>query len=330
MENLVSKGPPANAGALVSSWLDSLVPATRKAYLESLRDFANWNIKREGPPVETDPVGYYASAFLANGPGAANFAAMEFQTALKARGLAPSTVNLKIQALRALCKMGRLMGLVTWGLDVRQLRTEPYRDTRGPGLTGVQALYETATRGKPRVQLRDRAILSLLFAMGLRSHEILQLDMPDLDLAKNRLAVTGKGRLEPRWLTVPPGAKNDLAAWLRARGELLEGWGMPEAPPVFFSFHHGYRAERLGKTGLWYLLRTLGARTGGLGAVRPHGIRHTAATTVLELTGGDIAAAQRFGRWADPKPVMIYNDNREDVAGELAGKLDALIHRETA
>lgn len=320
-----------DAGAVVNAWLDSLVPATRKAYLEALRDFTNWKTEREGPPVGNDPVGYYATAFLAGGPGAANLCALEFQTALSARGLAPSTVNLKIQALRALCKVGRMMGLITWGIDVRQLRAEPYRDTRGPGLTGVRALLDTARQGKPRVSLRDTALLSLLFSMGLRSHEILRLDMPDLDLPKNRLAVTGKGHLEPRWLTIPPGAKSDLLAWLAARGELLAGWGMPlEAGPVFFSFHHGRRAARLGKTGLWYLLRTLGARTGGLGAVRPHGIRHTAATTVLELTGGDIAAAQRFGRWADPKPVMIYNDNREDVAGVLAGQLDALIHPEGA
>jgi integrase/recombinase XerC len=325
MQNLVPAHP--SAGALVASWLESLVPATRKAYLESLRDYASWKSKREGPPVEHEPVGYYASAFLAGGPGAANLAALEFQTALKARSLAPATVNLKIQALRALCKMGRMMGIITWGLDVRQLRSEPYRDTRGPGLTGVQALFATAQRGKPFVCLRDTALLSMLFSMGLRSHEVLRLNMPDLDLAKNRLAVTGKGFLEPKWLTIPPGAKGDLLAWLAARGELLAGLGIPAADPVFFSFHHGHRTERLGKTGLWYLMRTLGARTGGLGAVRPHGIRHTAATTVLELTGGDLAAAQRFGRWADPKPVMIYNDNREDVAGELAGKLDALIHR---
>lgn len=317
-----------DAGTVVHAWLNSLVPATRKAYLDSLRDFTAWKTKREGLPAGQDGVGYFASAFLAGGPGPANLTAMEFQTDLKGRGLAPATVNLKIQALRALCKMGRMMGFITWGLDVRQLKTTPYRDTRGPGLTGVQALFATAKRGKPRVHLRDTAILAMLFSMGLRSHEILRLDMPDLELAKNRLAVTGKGFLEPKWLTIPPGAKNDLSAWLGARGELLEGWGMPEAAPVFFSFHHGHRAERLGKTGLWYLLQTLGARTGGLGAVRPHGIRHTAATTVLELTGGDIAAAQRFGRWADPKPVMIYNDNREDVAGELAGKLDALIHQE--
>lgn len=277
--------------------------------------------------MNVDPIKYHASAFLGGGPGAANLAAMEFQTALRERGLAPSTVNLRVQALRALCKVGRLMGVITWGLDVRQLKAVPYRDTTGPGVPGVQALFEEAKRGRAPVKDRDVALLALLFSMGLRSHEVLGLDVDHLDLRKNRLAVTGKGTLEPRWLTVPPGAKSDLLAWLEARGDLLAGWGITAAiAPVFFSFHHAHKTARLGKTGLWYLLRMLGARAGGLGAVRPHGIRHTAATTVLELTGGDIAKAQSFGRWADPKPVMIYNDNREDVAGELAGKLDAILH----
>jgi integrase len=51
---------------------------------------------------------------------------------------------------------------------------------------------------------------------------------------------------------------------------------------------------------------------------RPHGIRHGAITTVLDLNGGDVRAAQRFSRHKDVRSLLAYDDNRQDLGGKMA------------
>jgi integrase/recombinase XerC len=52
--------------------------------------------------------------------------------------------------------------------------------------------------------------------------------------------------------------------------------------------------------------------------VRPHGLRHTAITSALENTNGDIRKTQKFARLRDVNSVLVYDDCREDVAGQVA------------
>ena len=65
------------------------------------------------------------------------------------------------------------------------------------------------------------------------------------------------------------------------------------------------------------IVRRLGEEA-GIPHLRPHGLRHTAITQALELTRGDIRAVQRFSRHKDPRTVVLYDDAREDKAGEVA------------
>ena len=60
----------------------------------------------------------------------------------------------------------------------------------------------------------------------------------------------------------------------------------------------------------------------GYGLGRPHGLRHSAITAALEATNGNIAEVMKFSRHKDPKVLMKYDDNRKDVAGDIAGKID--------
>ena len=58
------------------------------------------------------------------------------------------------------------------------------------------------------------------------------------------------------------------------------------------------------------------ARRGGLsGPVRPHGLRHAGITRVLDLTNGDVRKVARFARHTNPKTTMLYDDDRQDLAG---------------
>jgi integrase/recombinase XerC len=55
--------------------------------------------------------------------------------------------------------------------------------------------------------------------------------------------------------------------------------------------------------------------------VRPHGLRHAAITEALRLTRGDVRAVQRFSRHRDLWTLTLYDDNRADLAGEIARQL---------
>jgi integrase/recombinase XerC len=117
-----------------------------------------------------------------------------FRSQLQARALAPATINRRLVALRSSVKLARTLGLIAWVLEVEGVRTEPYRDTRGPGHAGFrQLLAVLADRSNPKA-VRDRALLRLLYDLGLRRAEVVGLDTEDLDLAAGTVAVLGKGR----------------------------------------------------------------------------------------------------------------------------------------
>src|SRR5207248_2530037 len=141
-----------------------------------LADFAGW----AGVPTPAEG----ARLLLSAGPGPANEAALGYRGHLLGRGLAPATVNRRLAALRSLVKLARALGMSAWALEVEGVRAEAYRDTRGPGAEGFRRLLG-ALAGRPGAKaVRDRAILRLLYDLGLRREEVCRLDVEDLDLAE--------------------------------------------------------------------------------------------------------------------------------------------------
>ena len=125
------------------------------------------------------------------------------------------------------------------------------------------------------------------------------------------MAVLGKGRSQRETLTLPPATRQALAAWVQVRG--------PEPGPLFTALDRGHRGRRLSGTGLYLMIRQLGEGA-GLRA-RPHGLRHAAITAALDLTGGDVRKVQRFSRHKNLQTVLRYDDNRQDLGGDVAKRL---------
>jgi integrase/recombinase XerC len=84
---------------------------------------------------------------------------------------------------------------------------------------------------------------------------------------------------------------------------------------------------RLTAAGLYLMIRELG-RKAGL-KVWPHGLRHASITEALDATGGNIRAVQRFSRHKDVRVIERYDDNRRDLAGDVARKVAASVPGET-
>ena len=165
----------------------------------------------------------------------------------------------------------------------------------------ARALLEAATAdaddGSPS-GLRDVAILEVLYATGIRVGELCALDVDDLDHERRVLRVLGKGRKER---SVPFGlpASRALDAWLgRGRPALVA----PDAGAALFL---GLRGRRLDQRAVRTLVHTRLAGIPGAPDLGPHGLRHSAATHLLE-GGADLRTVQELLGHASLATTQIY------------------------
>src|SRR3954453_6925815 len=165
----------------------------------------------------------------------------------------------------------------------------------------ARALLESASAdaddGSP-VGMRDVAILEVLYATGIRVGELWGLDVDDVDHERRVLRVLGKGRKER---TVPYGlpARRALDAWLRSGRPALVAAGAGAALFV------GVRGRRLDQRAVRTLVHARLAEVPGAPDLGPHGLRHTAATHLLE-GGADLRTVQELLFFNDPATTEIY------------------------
>ena len=119
----------------------------------------------------------------------------------------------------------------------------------------------------------------------------------------------GKGQTDREALTLPDPTRRALAEWLAIRGA--------EPGPLFTNVDRARKGTgRLTGAGIWSIVVALGEATGQ--RLRPHALRHAAITTALDATGGDVRRVQRFSRHAKVETVLVYDDNRTDIGGDVA------------
>lgn len=155
-----------------------------------------------------------------------------------------------------------------------------------------------AAEGPKATQVRDRAMLELLYASGLRVSELCSLELSDINLEFGVLRVTGKGGKQRM---VPVGSKAVAAVrgYLNhARASLLKGRG---SAYLFVTARGG----RLTRQGFWKLLASNGKRAGIFRGLTPHVIRHSFATHLLE-GGADLRSVQTMLGHADISTTQIY------------------------
>jgi len=296
--------PAARASELLAAFFASLSVNTLEAYRRDLADFA---AHLGAADVETA-----ARRLLAGTLGEANALALSYRSAMIETGRSPATINRRLSAVRSLVALARTLGLVSWTIEIKNVKAEAYRDTRGPQVSGVEALLAAAARQQDaRKATRDVAMIRLLFDVALRRGEVVALDLADVDMAGRRVWVRGKGKTQKVPITLPEPTLAATVSWISVRGG--------GAGPLFTNLDitgKGPADRRLSGQGLWTIITTLG-RAAGI-AVRPHGLRHRAITIGLDKTKGDLRSVQRFSRHADWRTLAKYDDNRVDLGGRVA------------
>ncbi len=162
----------------------------------------------------------------------------------------------------------------------------------------LDAAADVAGEGAP-VALRNVAIMELLYATGIRVSELTALDLADLNWDRSTVRVFGKGKKER---TVPMGkpAQRALEAWISSGRAALIRAGTP-SDAVFL----GTRGGRLGARAARDVVHQCLAAAPGAPDVGPHGLRHSAATHLLE-GGADLRSVQELLGHASLATTQIY------------------------
>ncbi len=261
--------------------------ATIRAYRSDLSDFAMArDVERTWASSADAAVGYLA--------------ARARRGRARDPGLAPTSLRRRAAAIRAFYRFAYGEGLIAKDvaahLDLpRQPRLLP--DT----LTVIEtvALIE-ASGGEERV--RERALLELLYAAGLRVSEALWLDREDLSMDGAFVRVVGKGDRE-RLVPVGEVALDWLRRWIEGgRVELLSpAAAAARGGPLFL----GDRGRRLARQQAWSIVRAAAIAAGLSGRVSPHTLRHSFATHLLE-GGADLRIVQELLGHASISTTQLY------------------------
>ncbi len=212
--------------------------------------------------------------------------------------LALSSIARRLTAVKIFCRHCFQQGHLA--RDVAALMEPPKKWQRLPQVLNtrqVEALLSTPDDGDP-LAVRDRAILELFYATGLRVTELVTLRLDDVRLDMGYVRCLGKGRKE-RIVPVGSHAADALQAYLRdLRPQLSDGRSTDR---VFLS-----RTGRpMDRTNCWRLVVKYARRMGVQGRLSPHTLRHCFATHLL-AGGADLRVVQEMLGHANVATTQIY------------------------
>jgi integrase/recombinase XerD len=222
-----------------------------------------------------------------------------FVAEMMSSGLSPRSVARTVAAVR---------GFYRFSVLAQHLEANPADDLLAPrawpalpkflGLEEVEKLI-TQPNVATAIGLRDRALIEVLYATGIRVSELIHLRASDLNLEGGFLTCTGKGNKQR---LVPMGA--EASAWVTryirdARPALLRKKTSP------WLFVNAKRGTALSRVGFWKILKAYGRKAGLPRNLSPHVLRHSFATHLLEH-GADLRAIQMMLGHADLSTTQIY------------------------
>jgi integrase/recombinase XerC len=233
-----------------------------------------------------------------------------FLADLHRQRMSASSSGRKLSALRTFIRYLRREDLVD--NNPSALVSAPKQGVTIPSHLTVDEMNRLLEMPDPSTPLgrRDRAILELFYASGLRLSELVALDVESIDVSRKMVRAMGKGRKE-RLVPFNTATADALRAWLKDRGSALmgatsgqrtergqraEGRGQRAAgaargakAPLFLN----YRGERLSARSVDRLVRRYVAACGAQFSISPHALRHSFATHLL-ARGADLRAIQEM------------------------------------
>ena len=278
---------PASELDLIEAWLDSswmekgLADNSLSNYRRDLVQFAGWLATQGSTLARCDRIGLF-----------------DYLAHLHQRGLSARSVSRQLSALR---------GFYRWAVRERHVSEDPTQLVERPRIG--RALPKTLTEADVEallaapdtdtaLGLRDRAMLEVLYAAGLRVSELVSLTLPQLNTRQGLVRVIGKGNKE-RLVPLGEEALEWLQRYLReARPVLL---GETQSDVLFPS----QRSQMMTRQTFWHRLKQMAITAGVQKPLSPHTLRHAFATHLLNH-GADLRVVQLLLGHSDLSTTQIY------------------------
>ena len=272
--------------ALIDSFIEYLVTErssaenTMSSYSNDLKAFGLW-LDEKG--LSFDKVDYYNLA--------------GYTTAIKETGLKITSINRRLSTIRQFYR---------FLLDEGIIEMDPTRDIVMPkraqylpevlNVNEVEGLLNAPDTSKP-LGKRDKAMLELLYATGLRVSELIKLKLNNINLGAGFILARGKGGKER---LVPMGEK--AISWTREYIETVRpSMIVKKSETLFFS----NRGTAMSRQNFWYIIKRYALAAGIFRDISPHTLRHSFATHLL--TGGaDLRSVQMMLGHSDISTTQIY------------------------
>ena len=234
---------------------------------------------------------------------------LAFLKELQGRGLSVRSVSRALISLRGLFRFLLLEGhLEEDPVEEMEVPRPPRSLPHVLSLQEVERILEAPDPGTP-LGVRDRAMLELLYATGMRVSELAGLAPEGVDIQVGFVRVKGKGDKE-RVIPIGEVARERLEIYLReGRPRLLKG---RESPYLFVN----RQGRGLSRQGIWKLIKRYALQAGVLTPITPHTLRHSFATHLLER-GADLRFVQVMLGHADIGTTQIYTHLNQEYLRKI-------------
>jgi integrase/recombinase XerC len=289
-----------------------IADSTRKQYVKAIENFCQFAYSGSATP-ET------ISEFLDLDRYAAIEMVVRYRRHSIDKKLAPSTINVRLAAIKSLVGMARKLGKTTIDLgDIESLPSEIYRDTRGISVEQFKSMLEAIDPSTP-IGVRDYAIMLLFWGNALRRGEIASANIEDFVPQQQKLTILGKGKRAKVGIDLTESVSYALEEWLNFHPCHMPG------QPLITSLSHNCYGARIAGDSLYRIVQGYAEAAGIDRRVSPHRLRHSSITAFLDASGGNLRAAQALSRHSNQNTLTLYDDNRRQEQKGASGMLEDLL-----
>ena len=237
------------------------------------------------------------------------------------KNLAPSTINVRLAAIKSLVETARKLGKTTVDLgDIESIKSESYRDTRGISVEQFKAMLEVIDPSTA-IGVRDYAIMLLFWGNALRRGEIASANIEDFLPQQQKLMILGKGKRAKVAIDLTQSVSYALEEWLSFHPCNAPGQSL------ITSLSHNCYGARIAGDSIYRIVQGYAEAAGIDRRVSPHRLRHSSITAFLDASDGNIRAAQALSRHSQMNTLTLYDDNRQQQQKGASGVLEGLLER---
>ena len=318
VEIVIHKIVPVSAPVVTSDDLWSefgrlkISDSTRKQYVKAIENFCQFAYNGSATPE-------IIAEFMALDRYAAIEIVLKYRRHSLDRNLAPSTINVRLAAIKSLVEMSRKLGKTTIDLsDIESIPSESYRDTRGISVGQFKSMLDAIDPSTP-IGVRDYAIMLLFWGNALRRGEIASANVEDFLPQQQKLMILGKGKRAKVAIDLSDSVSYALEEWLNFHPCKEPGQSL------ITSLSHNCYGGRIAGDSIYRIVQGYAEAAGIDRRVSPHRLRHSSITAFLDASDGNIRAAQALSRHSQMNTLTLYDDNRQQQQKGASGVLEGLL-----